>query len=122
MILRILGGFTLFTDVDGRAFTWYNEPNVKAKNKENYSYVPQHFTGLMKQLSRQGVPAKDDRELKADRFCLPVSVRINRRDREPDRDREVLETVLWGEWALQVRNNEEVKSRLLHFKSLVDGI
>ena len=76
----------------------------------------------MKQLSRQGVPAKDDRELMADRFCLPVSVRINRRDREPDRDREVLETVLWGEWALLVRNNEEVKSRLLHFKSLVDGI
>ena len=73
-------------------------------------------------LSRQGVPAKVDRELKADRFCLSVSVRINRCDREPDRDREVLETVLWGEWALQVRNNEEVKSRLLHFKSLVDGI
>ena len=68
------------------------------------------------------MPAKDDRALKADRFCLPVSVRINRCDREPDRDREVLETVLWGEWALQVRNNEEVKSRLLHFKSLVDGI
>lgn len=68
------------------------------------------------------MPAKDDRELMADRFCLPVSVRINRCDREPDRDREVLETVLWGEWALQVRNNEEVKSRLLHFKSLVDGI
>ena len=67
-------------------------------------------------LSRQGVPAKVDRELKADRFCLSVSVRINRCDRE------VLETVLWGEWALQVRNNEEVKSRLLHFKSLVDGI
>ncbi len=68
------------------------------------------------------MPAEDDRELMADRFCLPVSVRINRCDREPDRDREVLETVLWGEWALQVRNNEEVKSRLLHFKSLVDGI
>ena len=67
-------------------------------------------------LSRQGVPAKVDRELKADRFCLSVSVRINRCDRE------VLETVLWGEWALQVRNNEEVKSRLLYFKSLVDGI
>ena len=67
-------------------------------------------------LSRQGVPAKVDRELKADRFCLSVSVRINRCDRE------VLETVLWGEWALQVRNKEEVKSRLLYFKSLVDGI
>lgn len=76
----------------------------------------------MKQLNLQGVPAKDDRELMAERFCLSVSVRINRCDREPDRDREVLETVLWGEWALQVRNNEEVKSRLLHFKSLVDGI
>ena len=71
LILRILGGFTLFTDVDGRAFTWYNEPNVKAKTKENYSYVPQYLNGLMKQLSRQGVPAKDDRELMADRFCLP---------------------------------------------------
>ena len=70
----------------------------------------------MKQLSRQGVPAKVDRELKADRFCLSVSVRINRCDRE------VLETVLWGEWALQVRNNEEVKSRLLYFKSRLDGI
>ena len=76
----------------------------------------------MKQLNLQGVPVEDDRQLMADRFCLPVSVRINRRDREPDRDREVLETVLWGEWALLVRNNEEVKSRLLHFKSLVDGI
>ena len=27
-----------------------------------------------------------------------------------------------GAAALQVRNNEEVKSRLLYFKSLVDGI
>ena len=27
--------------------------------------------GLMKQLSRQGVPVEDDRELMADRFCLP---------------------------------------------------
>ena len=122
MILRILGGFTLFTDVDGRAFTWYNEPNVKAKTKENYSYVPQHFTGLMKQLSRQGVPVEDDRELMADRFCLPVSVRINRCDREPDREQKVLETVLRGEWALQVRNNEKVKRRLLYFKSRLDGI
>ena len=42
------------------------------------------------------MPAKVDRELMADRFCLPVSVRINRCDREPDRDREVMETVLWG--------------------------
>ena len=42
------------------------------------------------------MPAKVDRELKADRFCLSVSVRINRCDREPDRDREVMETVLWG--------------------------
>ena len=62
------------------------------------------------------MPAKVDRELKADRFCLSVSVRINRCDRE------VLETVLWGGGALQVRNNEEVKSRLLYFKSRLDGI
>lgn len=62
------------------------------------------------------MPAKVDRELKADRFCLSVSVRINRCDRE------VLETVLWGEWALQVRNNEKVKRRLLYFKSRLDGI
>ena len=42
------------------------------------------------------MPVEDDRQLMADRFCLPVSVRINRCDREPDRDREVLETVLRG--------------------------
>ena len=50
----------------------------------------------MKQLNQQGVPVEDDRHLMADRFCLSVSVRINRCDREPDRDREVMETVLWG--------------------------
>ena len=30
----------------------------------------------MKQLNLQGVPVEDDRQLMADRFCLPVSVRI----------------------------------------------
>lgn len=42
------------------------------------------------------MPAKVDRELKADRFCLSVSVRIKLCDREPDREQKVLETVLRG--------------------------
>ena len=50
----------------------------------------------MKQLNLQGVPVEDDRQLMADRFCLSVSVRIKLCDREPDRDREVMETVLRG--------------------------
>ena len=39
------------------------------------------------------MPAKVDRELMADRFCLSVSVRINRCDREPDREQKAMELV-----------------------------
>ena len=63
------------------------------QTKQNYSDVLRYFTGLMKQLIRQGVLAEDDPEIMAAQFCLPISVWINLCDREPDRESEVMELV-----------------------------
>ena len=63
------------------------------QTKQNYSDVLEYFTGLMKQLIRQGVLAEDAPETMAAQFCLPISVWINLCDREPDREPEVMELV-----------------------------
>ena len=68
-----------------------NPELAKLQTKQNYSDVLQYFTGLMKDLTRNGVLAEDDSEIMAAQFCLPISVWINLCDREPDREQEVLE-------------------------------
>ena len=70
-----------------------NPELAKLQTKQNYSDVLRYFTGLVKQLIRQGVLAEDDPEIMAAQFCLPISVWINLCDREPERETEVMEIV-----------------------------
>ena len=70
-----------------------NPELAKLQTKQNYSDVMQYFTGLVKQLIRQGVLAENDPEIMAAQFCLPISVWINLCDREPDREPEIMELV-----------------------------
>ena len=70
-----------------------NPELAKLQTKQNYSDVLQYFTGLVKQLIRQGVLAENDPEIMAAQFCLPISVWINLCDREPGREQEVMELV-----------------------------
>ena len=70
-----------------------NPELAKLQTKQNYSDVLGYFTGLMKQLIRQGVLAEDDPEIMAAQFCLPISVWLELCDREPDREQEVMELV-----------------------------
>ena len=70
-----------------------NPELAKLQTKQNYSDVMDYFTGLVKQLIRQGALAEDDPEIMAAQFCLPISVWINLCDREPDREPEVMELV-----------------------------
>ena len=70
-----------------------NPELAKLQTKQNYSDVLQYFTGLVKQLIRQGVLAENDPEILAAQFCLPISAWINLCDREPDREPEIMELV-----------------------------
>ena len=70
-----------------------NPELAKLQTKQNYSDVMDYFTGLVKQLIRQGALAEDDPEIMAAQLCLPISTWINLCDREPDRESEVMEFV-----------------------------
>ena len=70
-----------------------NPELAKLQTKQNYSDVLGYFTGLIKCLIQKGVLAADDPEIMAAQFCLSISVWINLCDREPDREREVMELV-----------------------------
>ena len=70
-----------------------NPELAKLQTKQNYSDVLRYFTGLVKQLIRQGVLAEDDPEIMAAQFCLPISTWINLCDREPEREPEVMDLV-----------------------------
>ena len=70
-----------------------NPELAKLQTKQNYSDVLGYFTGLVKQLIRQGVLAEDDPEIMAAQLCLPISVWINLCDREPEREKEVIDLV-----------------------------
>ena len=66
---------------------------AKLQTKQNYSDVLRYFTGLIKCLIQKGVLAEDDPEIMAAQFCLPISVWINLCDREPEREKEVMDLV-----------------------------
>lgn len=69
----------------------YRNPYLaKLQTKQNYSDVLKYFTGLVKQLIRQGILAEDDPEIMAAQLCLPVSAWINLCDREPECEEEVM--------------------------------
>ena len=66
---------------------------AKLQTKQNYTDVLRYFTGLIKCLIQKGVLAEDDPEIMAAQFCLPISVWINLCDREPEREKEVMDLV-----------------------------
>ena len=70
-----------------------NPELAKLQTKQNYSDVLTYFTGLMEQLIGRGVLAGEDPEIMAAQFCLPVSAWINLCDREPEREREVMDLI-----------------------------
>ena len=70
-----------------------NPELAKLQTKQNYSDVLGYFTGLIKCLIQKGVLAADEPEIMAAQFCMPISVWINLCDREPDREKEVMELV-----------------------------
>ena len=70
-----------------------NAELAKLQTKQNYTDVMRYFTGLVKCLIRSGVLIGDDSEIMAAQLCLPISVWINRCDREPNREPEVMELV-----------------------------
>ena len=70
-----------------------NPKLAKLQTKQNYSDVLEYFTGLVKQLIRQGVLAEEDPQIMAAQFCLPISTWLNLCDREPNREPEVMELV-----------------------------
>lgn len=70
-----------------------NPELAKLQTRQNYTDVLDYFTGLMKQLIRQGVLAAEEPEIMAAQFCLPITVWINLCDREPEREPEVMESV-----------------------------
>ena len=70
-----------------------NRSLAKLQTKQNYEDVMRYFTGLVGFLIRQGVLAEDDPEIMAAQLCLPISVWINLCDREPEREREIMELV-----------------------------
>ena len=63
---------------------------AKLQTKQNYADVLGYFTGLVKQLIRQGVLTEDDPEILAAQLCLPISVWLGLCDREPVREPEVM--------------------------------
>lgn len=70
-----------------------NPELAKLQTKQNYTDVMKYFTGLIKCLIQKGILTKDDPEIMAAQFCLPISVWINFCDREPDREQEVMTLV-----------------------------
>ena len=70
-----------------------NPELAKLQTKQNYTDVMHYFTGLIRQMIRQGSLKEDDPEIMAAQLCLPVSAWINLCDREPDREAEVLQLV-----------------------------
>ena len=52
-----------------------------------------YFTGMIKRLADGGILTEYDPQIMAAQFCLPISVWINVCDREPEREKEVMELV-----------------------------
>ena len=63
------------------------------QTRQNYTDILRYFTGLVRELIRQGVLVGEDPEALAAQLCLPISVWINLCDREPEREAEVMELV-----------------------------
>lgn len=72
----------------------FRNPQLAAlQTKQNYTDVMCYFTGFMRFLMRLKVIEQGDPELAAAQLCLPISVWINLCDREPERERGILELI-----------------------------
>ena len=63
------------------------------QTKQNCSDVMSYYTQLMTKLIDQEILCKNDPQIMAAQFCLPISVWINLCDREPNREDEVMELI-----------------------------
>lgn len=63
------------------------------QTKQNYSDVMSYYTQLMTKLIDQEILCKNDPQIMAAQFCLPITVWINLCDREPNREDEVMELI-----------------------------
>lgn len=68
-----------------------NPELAKLQTKQNYTDVLRYFTGLITCLIKKGVLAEEDPEIMAAQLCLPISVWINLCDREPEREKEIMD-------------------------------
>lgn len=70
-----------------------NQQMEQLQTKQTYTDVMRYFTGLIRFLIRQGKLTDHDPELMAAQLCLPISVWINLCDREPVREKEVMQWI-----------------------------
>lgn len=63
------------------------------QTKQNYSDVMNYFTGFISFLIKNGKLIDDEPEIIAAQLCLPISVRINLCDREPQREQEITDLI-----------------------------
>ena len=70
-----------------------NSQMAALQTKQNYTDVMCYFTGLVRFLIRQGQLADSDPEIMAAQLCLPISMWINRCDREPERENEIMQLI-----------------------------
>ena len=70
-----------------------NQQMAQLQTKQTYTDVMRYFTGLIRFFIRQGKLTDHDPELMAAQLCLPISVWINLCDREPVREKEVMQWI-----------------------------
>lgn len=70
-----------------------NKELAKLQTKMNYEDVLKYFEGMIRFLIRSGVLREADTEIMAAQLSSPITVWINLCDREPDREKEVMELV-----------------------------
>ena len=72
----------------------FQNPQMAAlQTKQNYTDVMRYFTGLVRFLICQGRLADSDPEIMAAQLCLPISAWINLCDREPEREKDVMQLI-----------------------------
>ena len=70
-----------------------NRQMASLQTRQNYTGVMSYFTGLVRFLIRRGLLSDHDPEIMAAQLCLPISMWISLCDREPEREKEVMQLV-----------------------------
>ena len=72
----------------------FRNPQMAAlQTKQNYTDVMRYCTGLVRFLIGQGRLADADPEIMAAQLCLPISVWLGLCDREPEREKEIMQLI-----------------------------